>query len=204
MKIETVQGMLANLPCNITSGTYQVLNNILFFTFIIYKNVIIIIYSNDQAERHNLRSWSLLIHSPFLFPLFLGGKRITKVVVIRHTFLLDLQLWITKCTFCRVMLLSFLFFLRKESGRLKPIKDSTKCSINFISISKNFSIFPCLQRYVVLLERLDFVPDMPNDKIQLVLWYKVKVILIIWFYHLSYLFINLLILMIMNDLSSYL
>ena len=51
----------------------------------------------DRAERHDLKSRILLLILLFFFPLFLGGKRkgvrITKVVFLSHTFLLDLILF---------------------------------------------------------------------------------------------------------------
>ena len=46
-------------------------------------------FPQGRAERHDFWSRFLLLHSPFLLPLFLGGKRITKVVVKSLAFLID-------------------------------------------------------------------------------------------------------------------
>ena len=55
---------------------------------------IIWLFLGDRAERHDFWSQFLLFILCFFFPLFLGGKgkgkRITKVVVKSHAFLLDL------------------------------------------------------------------------------------------------------------------
>jgi hypothetical protein len=43
----------------------------------------------DRAERHDLKSRFLLFILIFFFSLLLGGKRMTKAVILSHTFLLD-------------------------------------------------------------------------------------------------------------------
>ena len=56
----------------------------------LYKNHLLF---KDRAERHDLKSRFLLLIFLFFFPLFLGGKikgkKITKVVILIHAFLLD-------------------------------------------------------------------------------------------------------------------
>ena len=37
--------------------------------------MLVFLISDDRAERHSFRTTTLLIHSPFLLPSYLGGKR---------------------------------------------------------------------------------------------------------------------------------
>ena len=65
----------------------------LYYKSTIYFRYIQIISLKDRAEMHYLKSQFLLFIPLFFFPLILGGKRkgkrITKVVILSHAFLLD-------------------------------------------------------------------------------------------------------------------
>ena len=94
---------------------------------------------NDRAERHDFWSWFLPLILLFFFPLLYEGrekgKRITKVVVKNHAFLLD-PLQNTKIQqkgmtfdnifFCISPFLLPPFFMREEKKEKEWIKSCSK------------------------------------------------------------------------------